>query len=229
MEMLNTLTLTERNGKTTLTLRAVVLKATPEAAGPLAGWQEGWTQSLGKLTETLQKFSQTEKFTMGKTTFTVEPGKQDVTVTRIFDAPRELVFKACTDPNLISKWWGPRNLTTTIERLEGKTGGSWRFIQRDAEGHEFGFHGVYHEIKRPERTVETFEFEGMPGHVSMNIATLEDVGGKTRLTVHSIFQSVEDRDGMVNSGMQRGMEEGYDRLEELVIKTVPSSKSREKA
>jgi uncharacterized protein YndB with AHSA1/START domain len=166
---------------------------------------------------------------MGKTNFVIEPGKQEITVTRTFDAPRQLVFKACTDPDLIKQWWGPSYLTTTVDRLEGKTGGGWRFVQRDAEGHEYAFHGVYHEIKPPERAVETFEFEGMPGHVSMNIVTLEDVDGKTRLTVKSIFQSVEDRDGMVSSGMQRGMEEGYDRLEALVTKTMPAPKSREKA
>ncbi len=166
---------------------------------------------------------------MGKTLVVVEPGKLDLMITRIFDASRELVFKAHTDPSLIPQWWGPSNLTTWIDRMDAVPGGSWRFVQRDAGGHEFAFHGVYHEIRRPERMVETFEYEGVPGHVCLNITTLEDIGGKTRLTVHSIFESVEDRDGMVAEGMEQGLDEGYNRLEQLVTKTVPAHKSREKA
>jgi uncharacterized protein YndB with AHSA1/START domain len=165
---------------------------------------------------------------MNKTIVVAEPGKQELTITRIFDAPRELVFKACTDPDLIPQWWGPRYLTTTIDKMDAKPGGSWRFVQRDAEGHEFAFHGVYHTVRRPEQTVETFEFEGVPGHVTLESATLEDLGGgKTKLTVHSVFQSVEDRDGMIASGMEQGLAESHDRLEELLAKTVPSPKSRE--
>ena len=166
---------------------------------------------------------------MGKTTFIVEPGKQVVTVSRIFDAPRELVFKIFTDPTLIPQWWGPSIFTTVVDRMDVKPGGSWRFVHRDTEGHEFGFHGVYHEVKRPERTVETFEYEGVPGHVILETATLEDLGGKTRLTVQSVFQSMEDRDGMVASGMESGLTESHDRLERLLTKTVPAQKSGEKA
>jgi uncharacterized protein YndB with AHSA1/START domain len=166
---------------------------------------------------------------MNKTIVIAEPGKQELTITRTFDAPRELVFKACTDPNLIPQWWGPRYLTTTIDKMDAKPGGSWRFVQRDAEGHEFAFHGVYHEVRRPERTVETFEFEGVAGHVVLESANLEDLGGKTRLTIHSVYQSVEDRDGMIASGMEKGLAESHDRLEELLAKTVPMPKSRQKA
>ena len=166
---------------------------------------------------------------MGKTLVVVEPGKLDLMITRTFDAPRELIFKAHIDPAVIPQWWGPANLTTRIDRLDAVPGGSWRFIQRDPEGHEFAFHGVYHEIRRPERWVETFEYEGMPGHVCLNITTLEDIGGKTKLTVHSIFESVEDRDGMVAEGMEQGLDEGYNRLEQLVSKTVPSKRSTERA
>ncbi len=167
---------------------------------------------------------------MNKTIVVAEPGKQELTITRTFNASRELVFKACTDPTLIPQWWGPKLYTTTIDKMDTKPGGSWRFVQRDAEGHEFGFHGVYHAVRLPEQTVETFEFEGMPGHVILESTTLEDLGGgKTKLTVHSVYQSVEDRDGMLASGMEKGMAESHARLEELLAKTLPSPKSRETA
>ena len=141
---------------------------------------------------------------------------QEFIITREFDAPRELVFRAYTDPEAIPKWWGPRRLTTTVDRMDVRPGGGWRFVQRDAEGNEFAFHGVYHEVVPPERIVGTFEFEGMPGHVALETTTLEDLGGRTRLTTTTVFQTVEDRDGMVASGMEEGATESMDRLEELL-------------
>lgn len=153
---------------------------------------------------------------MTKAVVTVEPARHDIVLTRVFDAPRELVFKTYTDPELIPRWWGPRNLTTTVERMDVRPGGSWRFVQRDAEGHEFAFHGLYHEVSPPERIVDTFEFEGMPGHVALETTTLEDLGGRTRLTTITVFQTIEDRNGMVASGMEQGATESMDRLEELL-------------
>jgi len=100
--------------------------------------------------------------------------------------------------------------------MDVRPGGGWRFIQRDAAGNEFAFHGVYHEVVAPERIVGTFEFEGMPGHVALETSTLEDLGGRTRLTTISVFQTVEDRDGMAASGMELGASESMDRLEELL-------------
>ena len=100
---------------------------------------------------------------MSKMNLIAEPGKQEIIITRLFDAPRELVFKAYTDPNLIPQWWGPKNLTTTVNKMDVREGGVWRFVQRDGEGNEYAFHGVYHAIASPERLVYTFEFEGMPG------------------------------------------------------------------
>ena len=153
-----------------------------------------------------------------KTTMTVEPGKQELFVTREFDAPRELVFKAHTDPNLFVQWVGPHGLTMALERFEPVSGGSWRFIQKDANGNEFGFHGVFHEVS-PERIVQTFEFEGLPdsGHVVLEVMTLEDLPhGRTRLTTQSIYRSVADRDGMVQAGMEVGVTEGYERLDEML-------------
>jgi uncharacterized protein YndB with AHSA1/START domain len=155
---------------------------------------------------------------MAKLNLIAEPGKQEIIVTRTFDAPRDLVFKVATDPNLIPEWWGPRYLTTTVDRMDVRPGGSWRFIHRDPNGSEYGFHGVYHAIDAPERTVSTFEFEGMPGHVILETNTFTEQGGKTLMTVQSVFQSVEDRDGMLNSGMESGETESYERLTELLKK-----------
>jgi uncharacterized protein YndB with AHSA1/START domain len=155
---------------------------------------------------------------MTNTNFIVVPGKQEVVITRTFDAPREVVFEACTDPKMIPQWWGPRVLTTAIERLDPTPGGLWRFIQRDPDGNEYAFHGVYHEVARPERLVFTFEFEGMPGHVMLETVTFEEQGGGTLLTDQSIYQSVGDRDGMVASGMETGSTESMERLAELLEK-----------
>jgi uncharacterized protein YndB with AHSA1/START domain len=158
---------------------------------------------------------------MNKTLVVAEPGKQELVVTRDFDAPRELVFKAFTDAKLYAQWIGPRRLTTTIETFESKSGGRWRYIQRDADGQTHGFHGVNHEVFAPERIIGTFEYEGLPekGHVVLETAIFEVLpGGRTRLKNQSVFQSVADRDGMLQSGMEGGMNESYERLDELLKK-----------
>ncbi|MCK6624258.1 MAG: SRPBCC family protein [Anaerolineae bacterium] len=156
-----------------------------------------------------------------KTSIIAEPGKQEMVITREFDAPRELVFKAFTDPGLYVQWLGPRDLTMTLETFEPKSGGSWRYIHRDKEGNAYAFHGVNHEVTAPERIIGTFEFEGLPepGHVTLETARFETLpGGRTRLTVQSVFQSVADRDGMLQSGMEEGMNDSYARLDELLEK-----------
>jgi len=155
-----------------------------------------------------------------KTTITAEPGKQELFVIREFDAPRELVLKAHTDPNLFIQWIGPRGLTTTLDVFEPVSGGKYRFIQKDSDGNEYGFHGVFHEVS-PERVIQTFEFEGLPesGHATLETMTLEALpNGRTRLTAQSVFQSVSDRDGMVQSGMEHGVNDGYERLDEILEK-----------
>ena len=144
------------------------------------------------------------------------PSDREIVMERVFDAPRELVFKAYTDPNLIPKWWGPRKYTTTVDKMDVRVGGAWRFIQRDADGHEYAFNGVYREIAPPERLSYTFEFEGMPGHVLVETVTFEERDGKTKVIVTSLFASVEDRDGMLHSGMEQGANESQDRLAELL-------------
>ncbi len=157
--------------------------------------------------------------TAKKTTILAEPGKQELLITREFDAPRALVFKACTDPTLIPQWWGPRYLSTHVDQMDVRPGGQWRFLNRDAQGNEFAFHGVYHEVLAPERIIDTFEFEGLPetGHVTLETMKLEALpGGRTRLTVQSVFQSVADRDGTLQSGMEAGVKDTYDRLAALL-------------
>ena len=156
-----------------------------------------------------------------ETKITSVPGKQEIIIEREFDASRELVFKACTDPQLIPQWWGPRYLSTEVDKMDVRPGGEWRFINRDAEGKAYAFHGVYHEVLAPERIIDTFEFEGLPetGHVTLETMKLEELpGGRTRLTVQSVFQSVADRDGTLQSGMEEGVKDTYNRLEELLKK-----------
>jgi uncharacterized protein YndB with AHSA1/START domain len=153
---------------------------------------------------------------MADTEFVIEPGKQDIVITRVFDAPPDVVFKAFTDPNLIPNWWGPRRYETIVDRADVRPGGSWRFLNRDADGNEFAFKGVYHDVVASERVVQTFEFEGAPGHVALETATFEDVDGKTRCVAQSVFQAVEDRDAMVKSGMEEGARETWDRLAEVI-------------
>lgn len=158
---------------------------------------------------------------MTKTKITAEPGKQEIIIEREFDAPRELVFKAFTDPKLYVQWLGSRELTTMLETFEPGNGGSWRYIQKDADGNEYAFHGVNHEILSPERIIGIFEFEGLPekGHVILETARFEELSGnRTKLTSQSVFQSVVDRDGMLQSGMEEGVNDSYNRLDELLEK-----------
>ena len=161
--------------------------------------------------------------TRNKTRITAEAGKQEFFVTREFDAPRKVVFKAFVDPKLYVQWLGPRNMNMKLEKFEPRPGGMWRYVDKDPSGTEYGFHGVYHEVLTPERLIDTFEFEGLPekGHVSLETAKFEELpGGRTRLTIHSVFQTVADRDGMVSTGMEKGMTESFERLDELLAKTA---------
>jgi uncharacterized protein YndB with AHSA1/START domain len=155
---------------------------------------------------------------MGKTQITAEPGMPQIVMTREFDAPRDLVFRAYTDPELLVQWLGPRDLTMTIDEYDVRDGGKWRYVSTDAEGNEFGFHGVFHGTPSPDGTVQTFEFEGVPGHVALETMTLEDRDGKTLVRTVSSFQSVEDRDGMIASGMEQGVHESDERLTELLAR-----------
>ena len=159
---------------------------------------------------------------MSKTVITAEPGMPLITITREFDAPRDLVFRAHIDPELLVQWLGPRGLITTIDRYDAHDGGTWRYVQKDADGNEYGFHGVFHGTPSPEAIVQTFEFEGVPGHVMLDTTTLEQRDGRTLMRTVSSFQSVEDRDGMIASGMEHGVRDSGDRLEELLARQLAS-------
>ncbi len=156
-----------------------------------------------------------KKKTSSATTFTT-PSNLEIVITRIFEAPRELVFKTFTDPNLIPKWWGPRGSTTTIDKMELRPGGVWRFVNRGPGGNEYAFNGVYREIVPPERLVYTFEFEGMPGHIQLETVTFEEHDGKTKATNTVRYWTVEDRDWMLKSGMEKGAAETLDRLADVL-------------
>src|SRR5574341_55122 len=154
------------------------------------------------------------------TTITL-PSEREIRITRLFNAPRDLVFKAHTDPVLITRWWGPRSMTTVVEVMDVRPGGAWRFIQRTDDGREFVFSGEYREVAPPERLVQTFEFSGAPGHVVLETMTFEERGGKTFMTVIDQFDTKEDRDAAVASGMESGARESYERLSELAERVGP--------
>jgi uncharacterized protein YndB with AHSA1/START domain len=147
------------------------------------------------------------------------PSDLEIVLSREFDAPRALVFEAVSQPDHLRRWWGPTGSTLTHCEMDFRPGGKWRFVEHDKDGQEWGFRGEVREIVPPERIVQTFEFEGMPGHISVETMRLEAVGDRTRMTVTSVFASVEDRDGMLQSGMEQGAGESYDRLEEY-LKTL---------
>jgi uncharacterized protein YndB with AHSA1/START domain len=157
--------------------------------------------------------------TKNSTKIVAEPGKQEVVITREFEAPRELVFKSHVDPKLFVQWLGPREVTMRLDKFEPKTGGTWRYISKDSNGNEFGFHGVNHEVTAPERIISTFEYEGLAekGHVVLQTTRFEALPGeRSRITTQALFQSVADRDGMLQSGMERGVNDSMERLEELL-------------
>ena len=144
---------------------------------------------------------------------------REVVLTRVFNAPRALVYRAHTDPDLIRQWWGLRSNTTIVEKIDVRPGGMWRFIQRDAEGHEFVFYGEYREVILLERLVNTFEFEGVPGHIILDTLIFEELpDGRTKLTATSLFETIGDRDGILSSGMESGSNQAWDRLGELLAR-----------
>lgn len=155
--------------------------------------------------------------TTATTTITAEPGSHALDMTREFAAPAELVFRAHTDPDLLARWMGPRRLTMSVPTWECRDGGRWRFVNHDTDGTEYGFHGVFHGTPSlADGVVWTFEFEGTPGHVSLERLTFTEADGRTTLHAHTVFQTVEARDGMIASGMETGVDEGYEKLDELL-------------
>lgn len=144
-------------------------------------------------------------------------GTHAITIVREFDHPVEQVFRALTEPQLMARWMGPRYLTNVECTSDPRHGGTWTLVQRDPDGHEHRFRGVLHGEQTPELSQRTFEWLGMPGHVSFETLRLEDLGdGRTRAHQISVFTSTEDRDGMLASGMDAGVNEGFERMDELL-------------
>jgi uncharacterized protein YndB with AHSA1/START domain len=151
-----------------------------------------------------------------KTEITADPNVPLVRITREFDATPERVFRAHTDPDLLVQWLGPRRHEMRIDHHDCRTGGSYRYVHV-SDGNEFGFHGCFHEVRPSKLIVQTFTFEGEPDGVALERLVFEDLGdGRTRLTAASLVDSFEARDAFLASGMEDGVREGYDRLDELL-------------
>jgi uncharacterized protein YndB with AHSA1/START domain len=159
---------------------------------------------------------------MATTEIIAEPGIPQILITREFAASREFLFRAYTDPELLVQWLGPRRLTITVHQFDPRDGGSWRYTHRDVDGTEYGFHGVFHGTPSPDGIVQTFEYEGWPGHVSLETLTFEERGDCTLMRQNAVYQSVEDRDAMIQSGMESGVNDSMERLDELIARQAPA-------
>ena len=152
------------------------------------------------------------------TTITAEPGLPFVDVVREFDAPVAAVSRAHTDPDLFAQWMGPRTIALDIVEFDATTGGRWKYVVRGTGGEAYEFRGVFHTVEPNTRIIQTFEFSGAPGAAGIGATTFEEVDGRTRLSVHEVYPSVEARDAAVASGMEYGVNEGYERLDEILAR-----------
>ncbi|MFD7654444.1 SRPBCC family protein [Actinosynnema sp. NPDC059797] len=154
--------------------------------------------------------------THAETAIAADPALPIIRITREFAAPPEAVFRAHTDPDLVVKWMGPRSITMELDRWDPTTGGAYRFVHRQGD-EEYGFYGSFHEVRPSERIVQTFTFEGFPDGVCLETLTLEDLGNnRTRLQALSVYESLEVRDAALSSGMETGVVEGYEQLDDLL-------------
>jgi uncharacterized protein YndB with AHSA1/START domain len=152
---------------------------------------------------------------MNDTVITAQPNTPFIDVVREFDATPAQVYRAWTDPDLIPRWLGPAGVTMELIEYDATPGGRYRYVHRDADG-EYGFRGVFHTVVADERIVQTFQYDGWPDTVSLETLTFSDLGGRTRVHTHSVFPSVESRDGMIASGMEVGLRDSMARLEEVL-------------
>lgn len=149
------------------------------------------------------------------TTITAQPGTPFVDIVREFAAPVAAVFRAHTEPELVRQWLGPRGLEMQIQEYEAVTGGRWQYTHRNAAG-VYGFRGVFHTVQTDTLIIQTFEFDGAAEQVALSTARFIGTDGRTRLEIHEVYPSVEARDAAVTSGMEHGVTEGYERLDELL-------------
>ncbi|MBA3990755.1 MAG: SRPBCC family protein [Propionibacteriales bacterium] len=151
-----------------------------------------------------------------QTEITADPSLPTLTIVREFDATPDKVFRAHIDPELVVQWLGPHGTTMKVDTWDARTGGSYRYVA-EHEGQEYGFYGAFHEVRPNDRIVQTFTFEGVPDGVSLDTVTFEELpGGRTRLTGLSVVDSMEARDAMVASGMETGVVQGYESLDDLL-------------
>ncbi len=151
-----------------------------------------------------------------QTEITADPDLPLIRITREFEAPPAKVFRAHTDPDLVVRWLGPRQTEMRIDHFDCRTGGSYRYVHI-SDGNEYGFHGSFHEVRPTDVIVQTFTFEGEPDGVALERLVLEDLGGgRTRLTATSLVESFETRDAILASGMEDGLRQSYERLDELL-------------
>jgi uncharacterized protein YndB with AHSA1/START domain len=158
----------------------------------------------------------TQQDRRNQTQIVADPAMPTITITREFDAPVANVFRAYSEPELVAQWLGPRNHSMLIDEYDCRTGGAWRYRAQDPEG-DISFYGSFHEVRPNERIVQTFTFAGYPDGVSLETMTFEDIGGgRTRVTGLSLVDSLEARDMILSSGMEVGVVEGYEQLDELL-------------
>jgi uncharacterized protein YndB with AHSA1/START domain len=199
LENLNTVTFAEHNGKTTLTLHVIVIKVTPGAARALAGMEQGWTETLERLDNL------------------VANADREIVATRVFDAPRDLVFKMWTDREHVARWWGPKGFTNTIYEMDVRPGGVWRFVMHGPDGVDYQNKVVYIEIVKPERLV----YSHVSGPQFQMTVTFEEQGAKTKVTARMVFESATLRDNVVKQfGAVEGLNQTLDRLGDRLAQAV---------
>lgn len=215
LKVVNTVAFTEQNGRTTMTLHAAVIEALPEASYALSGMETGWTQSLERLNALLHNYL--KNGSMHHNSFTTETADREITGSRIFNAPRELVFKMWTDPEHIVKWWGPTGFRNTIFEMDVRPGGKWRHMMHGPDGVDYKNESIYLEVVKPERLV--YQHVSAPGFIST--VTFEDLGDKTKVNMHMLFETAEIRDTTVKVfNAIQGLQETLQRLaDQLAVVT----------
>jgi uncharacterized protein YndB with AHSA1/START domain len=214
-EMYTQITLVELRGKTVLELRSYPVNASKEERETFrkgrASMQQGFGGTFNQLAKYVAQEQRPKRYTMKVT---------DRTIMQVctLNAPVARVYKVYTDPKSIPKWWGPKWLTTTVEKMDVSVAGRWKYVQKDKDNNVFSFNGIYTRIVPNKELTYTFEFEGTAGHVLVEHVQFDTVRGKTRVTVTTVFENNEDRDGMINAGMEEGSMDSWDQLAGLVEK-----------
>jgi uncharacterized protein YndB with AHSA1/START domain len=221
-EVLTTVTFAEQGGKTTQKMQASVVKTTPAAAPHIAGMEAGWTQSLERLEAYVAKALGMGKTMTGRRHDPAEDAAgREIVITRVFDAPRELVWEAWTNPKHVVQWWGPRGFTTTIQEMDVRPGGVWQQIMHGPDGTDYPSKSVFTEVVKPQRIVfsHTGGKKGGPGASFESTWTFDAQGDKTKVTIRMVFPSAADRDMVVKEyGAIEGGNQTLERLGAFLAK-----------